>query len=351
MPVVSFILPIYNEEGNLTRLWSELENLELEISKLTPKTPPQNTLPNLENGTENELGNEVDESFLKNSSNNFECQFVFVNDGSADKSWSILQEIYNKNPHKIKLINFSRNFGHQIAVTCGQNETSADAVIIMDTDLQDPPLVCLDLIAKWQEGYDIVYAQRKRYKTNFIKEMSAFIFYRLMSKIAQVEIPVDTGDFRLLSRRVNDEMQKYPEKNRFLRGISCLVGFKSAAVQFDRSERFAGKPGYSFTKSLKLAVDGLTSFSLFPIRFVSLTGLFFAVFGFVFGFLYILWSLWTHKTSDGWASLMFVVFFLGGVQLLMLGILGEYIGRIFTEVINRPLYTIADKIEPKSFKN
>lgn len=372
MPLISFILPIFNEEGNLPRLWSELQNLEIEISKLninkisdigpsdkvtlnqadSPSVKAQSLTnqsglllaKNNEELAGDKRSSQNDEK--TGQTNKFECQFVFVNDGSSDRSWNLLKEIYYQNPTKVKLINFSRNFGHQIAVSCGQNETVADAVIIMDTDLQDPPLVCLELIKKWQEGYDIVYAQRKKYKTSFIKEVSAFVFYRLMAKIAQVEIPVDTGDFRLLSGRVNEEMKKFPEKNRFLRGISCLVGFKSAAVQFDRSERFAGKPGYSFQKSLKLAIDGLTSFSLFPIRIVSITGLFFAIFGCLFGFLYILWSLLTHKTSDGWASLMFVIIFLGGVQLLMLGILGEYIGRIFTEVLNRPLYTIAEKLEP-----
>lgn len=419
MPRISFILPIFNEEDNLPKLWSELQNLETQIVRLnlqknysTKKseenkefqTSKSNDLESnleksnseilqnfslekksvkllansesLENNLENltptispelaEFSLDQNDSEIKKSQkinleidldqkhdlessliqDRFECEFVFVNDGSVDKSWQILKDIYTQNSQKVKIINFSRNFGHQIAVSCGQNETSSDAVIIMDTDLQDPPLVCLDLIHKWQEGFDIVFAQRKKYKTNFIKEISAFVFYRLMAKIAQVEIPIDTGDFRLISGRVNEEMKKYPEKNRFLRGISCLVGFQSSAVQFDRSERFAGKPGYSFAKSLKLAIDGLTSFSLFPIRLVSLTGLFFAIFGFLFGFIYIIWSVWTHKTSDGWASLMFVIIFLGGIQLLMLGILGEYIGRIFTEVLGRPLYTIAEKLEP-----
>lgn len=382
MPLISFILPIYNESGNLPKLWEELKLLEIEINKIKieestnenqnkfkpGKLQKQNNQeldgnhPKLETEKINLLGNsnsfpvlkqDLENDFPPNSkiqdspdlSEKFNCQFVFVNDGSVDNSWEILKEIYQENPVGVKLINFSRNYGHQIAVSCGQNETNADAVIIMDTDLQDPPMVCLELIKKWQEGFDVVYAQRRKYKTNFVKEISAFVFYRLMAKIAQVEIPIDTGDFRLISGRVNDEMKKYPEKNRFLRGISCLVGFKSAAVQFDRNERFAGKPGYSLTKSLKLAIDGLTSFSLFPIRLVSLTGLFFAGFSFIFGSFYIVWSLLGHRTTEGWASLMFIIIFLGGIQLLMLGILGEYIGRIFTEVLNRPLYTIAEKIE------
>ena len=384
MPLISFILPIYNESENLPKLWQELELLEIEIKKLTILNEDKNSATNisvqpkilkeieeLKNKKIDIADNEqlkierVEINLLQNSEldfnpsltqnfsgwakiNNeeFKCEFVFVNDGSTDNSWQILKEIYQKNPQKVKLINFSRNYGHQIAVSCGQNETNADAVIIMDTDLQDPPMVCLELIQKWQRGFDVVYAQRRKYKTNFIKEISAFVFYRLMAKIAQVDIPIDTGDFRLISGRVNNEMKKYPEKNRFLRGISCLVGFKSAAVQFDRNERFAGKPGYSLIKSLKLAIDGLTSFSLFPIRLVSLTGLFFAGFSFIFGTFYIIWSILGHKTAEGWASLMFIIIFLGGIQLLMLGILGEYIGRIFIEVLNRPLYTIAEKIEP-----
>jgi len=394
MALISFILPIYNESGNLPKLWQELELLEKEIVKIKVKKNLQNNskLDSKEDSNKTFAGensiksinntnsenqeirvNLVENSNISNNNSNYdsdknldkniefqsenydnydkneeylECEFVFVNDGSVDNSWQILEQIYQKNKSKVKLIDFSRNYGHQIAVSCGQNETNADAVIIMDTDLQDPPMVCLELIKKWQTGFDVVYAQRRKYRTNFVKEVSAFVFYRLMAKIAQVEIPIDTGDFRLISGRVNNEMKKYPEKNRFLRGISCLVGFKSAAVQFDRNDRFAGKPGYSLTKSLKLAIDGLTSFSLFPIRLVSLTGLFFASFSFIFGSFYIFWSLLGNRTTEGWASLMFVIIFLGGIQLLMLGILGEYIGRIFIEVLNRPLYTIAQKLEP-----
>lgn len=312
MSLISFVLPIYNEAENIPKLWEELSNLQTKIKEEWPE---------------------------------YEFEFIFVNDGSKDDSFKLLKELYTQNPQKVKVLNFSRNYGHQIAVTAGQDIAKGDAVIIMDSDLQDPPMVCLDLIRKWKEGYDVVYAQRKKYKTNFFKEFSAFVFYRLMAKIANVNIPVDTGDFRLLSKRVNEEMKKYREKNRFLRGISCLVGFPSTAVQFERSPRYKGKPGYSFAKSLRLAIDGITSFSLFPIRLITTLGIGFAVFGFVFIIFYVTYSLYKGSAVPGWSSLIFSVFFVGGTQLIMLGILGEYIGRIYIEVLDRPLYTIADKLD------
>lgn len=308
---ISFVLPIFNEAENIPKLWDELENLRHQIKSRFSRT--------------------------------WQCEFVFVNDGSKDKSLQILKKIQEQNPEEVKVLSFGRNFGHQIAVTAGQDNCTGDAVIIMDTDLQDPPLVCLDLIDKWEQGYDIVYAQRRTYKVPLTKKIPAFLFYRLMARIAQIKIPEDTGDFRLLSKAANDEMRKFKEKNRYLRGISFLTGFKTTSVLFDRSERFAGKPVYTFSKSLKLAIDGITSFSLFPIRIVSVTGTAMAVFGFVFGLVYILVSITRKSNVEGWASLMFAVIFLGGVQLLMLGILGEYIGRIYTEVLNRPLYTITEK--------
>ncbi len=301
--VISFILPIYNEEGNILLLWKELKNLE---SKLK----------------------------------NYACEFIFVNDFSKDSSLEKLQKIQKSNPKSVKVISFSRNYGHQLAVTAGQDLASGDAVIVMDADLQDPPEVCLDLVAKWENGFDVVYAKRRKYKTNFVKEVTAWAFYRILSKISSVEIPVDTGDFRLLSKRVNDEMKKYKENSRFLRGISSLVGFKQAEVLFDRKDRYAGETGYTFFKSLKLAIDGITGFSVAPIRLISFIGSFFAIFSFIFGFGYVIASVFLGENISGWASTVTAIYFLGGIQLLMLGILGEYIGRIFIESLNRPLYTI-----------
>jgi len=306
MQLLSFILPIYNEQDSIPKLWEELFKLSQKL-----KT--------------------------------YQTEFIFVNDGSRDNSLAELEKIYKKFPKLIKIINFSRNFGHQIAVTAGQDIAKGDAVIIMDSDLQDPPELVLEMVVKWKEGFDIVYAQREKYKTNFFKQTSAFIFYRILKNITNVEIPVDTGDFRLVSKRVNDEMKRFKEKSKFLRGISSLTGFKQVAVKFSRNQRFAGKPQYTFLKSLKLAMDGITGFSVFPIHLISIVGFIFSTSSFVFGVAYIIYTIATKDNISGWASLMSAIIFLGGVQLLMLGIIGEYLGRIYIQVLDRPLYTI-DKI-------
>ena len=300
---ISFVLPIYNEAKNISKLWEELLILEEKI---------------------------IDQYLI---------DFIFVNDCSTDNSLNLLLNLHHNNKN-VRIISFSKNYGHQIAVTAGMANAYGDGVIIMDSDLQDPPIVCLDLIKKWEEGYDVVYAQRKKYKTNFVKQISAFFFYRIMKLITNVDIPLDTGDFRLVSKRINLEMAKYKEKNRFLRGLSCLIGFKHTAVQFDRQPRFAGKPGYTFAKSLKLAIDGITGFSTVPLELITCIGFFCSIGGGLLGFFYIIFSLITNNTISGWASLMFVIIVIGGLQILMLGIIGSYIGRIYIEVLDRPLYTI-----------
>jgi polyisoprenyl-phosphate glycosyltransferase len=307
MSLISFVLPIYNEEGNIPALWQEMLNLK---TKLASK---------------------------------HKVEFIFVNDGSSDSSLAMLIDLYHKNRNEVRVINFSRNHGHQIAVTAGQDIAEGDAIIIMDTDLQDPPETCLDLISEWEKGIDIVYAQRTHYKTNFVKQTCAWAFYRILKSIASVDIPVDTGDFRLISKRVNDEMKKYPEKARYLRGISSLVGFKQSCVEFRRNDRFSGKTGYTFVKSLKLAIDGITGFSVFPLQLISILGMIFAACGFLFGFGYIIYSIFARSYSNGWASLMAVIVFMGGIQMVMLGLIGEYLGRVYVQVLDRPLYTV-DKI-------
>jgi polyisoprenyl-phosphate glycosyltransferase len=307
MQLISFILPIYNEQDNIPKLWEELSELK---SKMSEK---------------------------------YKVEFIFVNDGSKDESVKKLLDIYNNNKDCVRVIDFARNHGHQIAVTAGQDIAKGEAIIIMDTDLQDPPETCLDLIAKWEEGFDIVYAQRSHYKTNWFKQLCAWGFYRVLKSIASVDIPVDTGDFRLLSKRVNDEMKKYKEKSRYLRGITSLIGFKQTAIQFARSERFSGKPAYTFTKSLKLALDGITGFSVFPLQLISFVGMAFSIFGFSFGILYVIYAIITRSTTNGWASLMSAIIFTSGIQMLMLGLIGEYLGRVYVQSLDRPLYTI-DKI-------
>jgi polyisoprenyl-phosphate glycosyltransferase len=306
MPLVSFVLPIYNEEQNIARLWDELQIVEKQILEKP----------------------------------NYQVQYIFVNDGSLDNSLAELTNLYRENKSKVKVINFARNFGHQIAVTAGQEYATGDAVIIMDTDLQDPPETCLDLISKWEDGFDIVYAQRSHYKTNLLKQTCAWAFYRILKSIASVDIPVDTGDFRLISKRVNQEMHRYKEKAKYLRGISSLVGFSQACIQFRRNDRFSGKTGYTFLKSLKLALDGITGFSVFPLQIISILGTVFASFSFIFGIFYIAYSLLTRNTTGGWASLMITIIFMGGIQMVMLGLIGEYVGRIYVQSLDRPLYTI-----------
>jgi polyisoprenyl-phosphate glycosyltransferase len=306
MPLVSFVLPIYNEEQNIARLWDELQIVEKQILEKP----------------------------------NYQVQYIFVNDGSRDNSLAELTNLYRENKSKVKVINFARNFGHQIAVTAGQEYATGDAIIIMDTDLQDPPETCLDLISKWEDGFDIVYAQRSHYKTNLLKQTCAWAFYRILKSIASVDIPVDTGDFRLISKRVNQEMHRYKEKAKYLRGISSLVGFSQACIQFRRNDRFSGKTGYTFLKSLKLALDGITGFSVFPLQIISILGTVFASFSFIFGIFYIAYSLLTRNTTGGWASLMITIIFMGGIQMVMLGLIGEYVGRIYVQSLDRPLYTI-----------
>jgi dolichol-phosphate mannosyltransferase len=305
MPLISFILPVHNEEGNIQILYDRI------IS-------------------------------LKNKLPNYNVELIFVNDFSTDSSLEIINELCKKDPAQVKLINFSKNYGHQIAVTAAQDYADGDAVIIMDTDLQDPPEVCLDLIKKFEEGYDVVYAQRSKYKSNFTKKWLGFFFYRILKQIASVNIPLDTGDFRLLSRRVNLEMRKYKEKSRYLRAISSLIGFKQTAVKFERAARLSGEPSYNLVKSLKLAVDGITSFSLFPIRFISFMGVLISTFSLVAMVSYIVYVIFFRGNLSAWGSILLLIIFMGGIQMFMLGIIGEYIGRIFIEVLNRPLYTVAN---------
>ena len=267
-------------------------------------------------------------------------ELIFVNDGSSDASIDLLQDIAKKDS-RITVIDFSRNFGHQIAVTAGIDYASGDAIIIMDSDLQDPPKISLELIKEWENGYDVVYAQRRTRKDTFFKKFTANIYYRALRSLADIDIPVNTGDFRLISRSVADELKKYHEHNRFLRGMISNIGFKQKAVLFDRDERHAGETGYPLRKMLKFAADGILGFSTVPLKLISRLGFVMASMSFVA----IIYALGVKlfvpdRVVDGWTFIVISIFLVGGIQLIMLGVLGSYIGRIYTEVQDRPLYSI-----------
>lgn len=300
---ISFILPIYNESENISTFHTTL----LEAVKDNVK---------------------------------HEFEFIYVNDGSKDDSLEKLHALADKDT-RIVVINFSRNYGHQIAVTAGLDYSKGDAAIIMDTDLQDPPKVCLELIDAWENGYDVVYAQRRTRKDTFFKKITAKMYYKVLSTLADIEIPQNTGDFRIIDRKVIDALKKFKEHNRFLRGMVSYIGFKQTALLFDRDERYAGVTGYPFKKMLKFAADGIFSFSTAPLKMISRLGYGIAFLS-VIGILYALAIrlLTPEYAVEGWAFIVISIFFVGGIQLIMLGVLGSYIGRIYTEAQDRPLYTV-----------
>jgi dolichol-phosphate mannosyltransferase len=272
-----------------------------------------------------------------------EHELIFVNDGSQDKTREILEGLLPNNPNN-RIVNFSRNFGHQAAFSAGLDHAQGDAVVIIDGDLQDPPALIHEMLTKWREGYQVVYAQRNKRKGETIfKRFSAFCFYRIIGKMTNIEIPPDTGDFRLMDRCVVDQLKNLPERSRFLRGLVCWVGFKKIGIKYDRAERTAGKSKYPLKKMLHLASNGITGFSSAPLKISFFMGLLATLIA--FGVL--VWSILERilspaTTVPGWASLMTAIVFFGGVQLITIGILGEYIGRIYDEVKQRPLY-IEDK--------
>ena len=276
--------------------------------------------------------------------NEFDYEIIFVNDGSSDSTEEIVKQYCDKDKH-LKLISFSRNFGHQTAITAGMDNAEGDAVIVMDTDLQDPPEVVLKLIEKYEEGYDVVYAIRsKRKGESFFKKITAKLFYRFLKNMCEVDIPVDTGDFRLISRQVCDVLKGLTERNRYVRGLVSWVGFKQTGIYYEREERYAGKTKYPLKKMLKLSVDGITSFSTKPLKLTKWIGIFMAAVGFIYAIIVIIQKLVGIQMQTGWASTMVTILLIGGIQLIMLGITGEYIARIFDESKNRPLYIIKEKV-------
>jgi len=269
-------------------------------------------------------------------------ELLFVNDGSTDRSLALLVALQANDP-RVKVLNFSRNFGHQIAITAGCDYAEGEAVIVMDADLQDPPEVLLRMIDRWREGYDVAYAVRtKRVGETRFKLWSASLFYRLIRSIAEIDIPMDAGDFRLMDRKVVLAMRGLREKNRFMRGLSSWVGFKQVAVEYERAARYAGETKYPLRKMVRLAFNAITSFSHLPLQMATYTGFFFAGFSGLGIVLAVIMRLFGHQQLLGQATTLVSVLFLGGVQLIFLGILGEYLGRIYDEVKNRPLYIVAD---------
>ncbi len=312
--LISYIFPIYNEQDNIDLLY---------------KTISETTKP---------------------LCNIYNFEYIFINDGSKDQSLTKLKAIQAKDS-SIVVIDFARNYGHQIAVTAGIDYAKGDAIIIMDSDMQDPPAVSLELIKKWEAGYDVAYAQRRSRKDTWFKKMTASMFYKFLQSVADINIPRNTGDFRLIDRKVADELKKYKEHDRFLRGLVSYIGFKQIAVEFDRDERHAGVTGYPFKKMIKLATDGILGFSSAPLKLISRLGYLMAVFSFI-AILYTLGvKLFSPETVvEGWTFIVISIFIVGGIQLIMLGVLGGYIGRIYTEAQNRPLYGVRLVYKNKSPK-
>lgn len=271
-------------------------------------------------------------------------ELLFVNDGSKDKTANIIFEFHKKDSNVV-LLNFSRNFGHQNAVTAGMAYARGDAIIIIDADLQDPPEVMLSMIEKWKTGFDVVYGKREKRKgESFFKLFTAKMYYRFLEKMTSVDIPVDTGDFRLIDRKVCDALNNLPEKNRYVRGLVTWVGFNQTEVMYVRDERFAGETKYPLKKMIKLATDGITSFSYIPLKLATYVGFLFSLLSFIFIIYVFYQKLFTNSTVSGWASTIAVLLFSQGIVLMILGVVGEYIGRIFEEVKGRPNYIVKEVI-------
>jgi dolichol-phosphate mannosyltransferase len=273
-----------------------------------------------------------------------EHEMIFVNDGSMDKSWEVLKGLRERDEH-VKLLNFSRNFGHQIAITAGMDHAAGDAVVIIDSDLQDPPEVIPQMLAKWEEGYKVVYGVRSRREgETAFKLYTAKAYYRILERLSDVRIPVDTGDFRLLDRAVVETLRSMREDDRYMRGLVAWVGFPQCGVPYERDARHAGETKYSLRRMVKFAFDGITSFSDKPLYLSSFLGIIITLVAFVL----IVWSV-VYKlvrpegVVQGWTSLLIVILFLGGLQLFSLGIMGQYIGRIYRGIKQRPLYVVGEK--------
>jgi len=269
-----------------------------------------------------------------------DSEIIYVNDGSEDDSLSILNEFYEQDMH-VAIVDLSRNFGKEIAMTAGLHKAAGDAVIVIDADLQDPPELMPKLIDEWQKGYDVIYAKREqREGESGFKKLTAHLFYRLMRVIGQIKIPEDTGDYRLLSRRAVDALNTLTEHHRFMKGLFTWIGYRQKAVIYERDARFAGESKWNYWHLWNFAIEGITSYSSAPLKLASYLGLLTALGSFGFGLFIIIRTLLYGDPVQGYPSMIVIILFLGGVQLMSIGVLGEYVGRIFTETKQRPLYFI-----------
>jgi dolichol-phosphate mannosyltransferase len=273
----------------------------------------------------------------------YDYELLYINDGSTDQTLPILKELAEEDK-RVRVISFSRNFGHQVAVTAGVHHARGDALVIIDADLQDPPELIPDMINLWREGWEVVYAKRKkRLGESAFKLFSARMFYKTLSVLTDIDIPADTGDFRLIDRKVAEAFKQMPERSRFIRGMIAWLGFRQTPIEYERDARFAGETKYPLKKMLKLASNGILSFSTQPLRLVMQVGLL-AVLVSLGLLIYAIVSKFTGHADTGWASLMVTVTFLGGVQLISVGVLGQYLARMFEESKNRPLYVISETV-------
>ena len=271
---------------------------------------------------------------------NLEIEIIYINDGSQDSTIDIITK-QRQIDNRITIIDLSRNFGKEIALTAGLDYSSGEAVIVIDADLQDPPELIPKLVEKWREGYDVVNAKRiKRKGESLLKKVMSYIYYRLLFYLSDINVPKDTGDFRLLNKNALDAILKLREKHRYMKGLFVWVGFKQKEIEYEREARFKGKTKWGFFSLFNLAFDGLTSFSIMPLRLASIIGFLSALIGFFYGAIIVFKTLFFHEPVAGFTSLVVLVTFFGGIQLLSIGIIGEYIGRIFNETKNRPLYVV-----------
>jgi polyisoprenyl-phosphate glycosyltransferase len=271
-------------------------------------------------------------------------EIVFVNDGSRDKTSDIVRGMCSADQN-VKLVEFSRNFGHQIAVTAGMDHSSGRSVVLIDADLQDPPELIIDMVAHWREGYDVVYGKRiERKGESWFKKLTASMFYRLLRSMTSVNIPLDTGDFRLMDRKVCDAITSMRERSRFIRGMVSWAGFKQTSVDYVRDERFAGETKYPLRKMIQLSLDAMTSFSTKPLKIASVLGFILSAVGFIYLFIVLYQRFFTDLTTQGWTSLIAINLLFHGITLSLLGVLGEYIGRTYEEAKRRPLYLVSDMV-------